>query len=1334
MKKKDLNNKTIIFPSAFKYKLIYVAASPDDELKDLLKIGDATSDSAKDEKPNSEALNNAANKRIKDWSTTAARRIDLLYTESTFHKIKGKSKSFLDHDVHSVLKRSDILPKRIANSKEWFPTDLETAKNAISAVKKGKSSLHPNQISVKKTPIIFRPEQKDAIELAKKKFKKINRVLWNAKMRFGKTLCGLQVIKEHDFRRTLILTHRPVVNEGWYDDFKKIFTEKKSSFLYGSKEKGETFNSLEKKIKERNTKYIYFISIQDLRGSETVGGDFEKNDKIFSTKWDFIIIDEAHEGTQTELGENVISELKNKDTKILELSGTPFNLFNKYKPDQVFTWDYVMEQRAKKNWNIKNFGDSNPYSGLPRLNIYTYDLSKEIKIEQSDSAFNFKEFFRTNQKGRFFNEPQVRKFLDLLCDSKNINYPFSKPEFQENFRHTLWKVPGVKEARALSKLLNEHRLFGCGAFEIINVAGEGDHGGEISREKPLKKVISAIGNNPEETRTITITCGRLTTGVSVKPWTAVFMLSGSYNTSATSYMQTIFRVQTPAVIGGKIKEECFVFDFSPDRTLKIIADTAKISKKVGETTAKDRDILQEFLNFCPIISHDGSRMRKYDVDKMLGQLKKVYVERVVKNGFEDNYLYNKAEFMKLDEVGLESFNNLQRIIGTTKSIPKTNLIDINKQGFNEEEYQKLEIAKNKNKKELSEQEKQLLLAEKERKKIRDTAISILRGISIRMPLLIYGAKIKNDEEITINNFTKLVDDESWLEFMPKGVTKETFEKFKKYYEPDVFANAGKHIRKTVKDADSLGIEERIDCITSLFGNFKNPDKETVLTPWRVVNKHMSNCIGGYVFFDENFEKKLNTPRYHKETKDDVFGPKTSILEINSKSGLYPLYVAYCIYRNYIKKEFPGIKPGEISVQIQREIWDKVVRENIFVICKTKMAKSITQRTLIGFRNVKLNTKYFQNIVMQISNKSNKLIKKIKDGKNYWKINKTNDMKFNVIIGNPPYQETGGSGGNNDAPIFQHFCNLSSKLSTKYVSLIIPSRWFAQGRENLLGDFRKQMLNCGQIEKLHVFNDSREMFPNVEIKGGVCFYLQNKLHNGKCDYVLNNKGTVQQSNIKLNSFDILIREPFLAKIVEKVDKKRSQLNLSTVDTIISSDTPFGIPSNPKTSKKNPFKVYANSNSDHDVLLYHIEKTVRKIEYVSKKDINKNMNDVEKIKVFLNGASGSGNDPKVLGDPEFAPENSVCSQSYIYSAFDSEDEAKSFIKYIKTKFFRALVSAIKITQSAPKRVYRFVPLEIFRYKNDIDWKKSIFEINQQLYKKYELTNDEVGFIDNLIQPMN
>ena len=1312
------------FESSLKSKLIYVFAINDDRHKDCLKIGETTidEDDGSDLFNNAEALQEAAHKRIRQYTKTAGIAYQLLYTEICIFVRSGMIMTFNDKQVHKVLERSGIKRKEfegVSGADEWYCCDLETVKKAIAAVKKGETSLHPSDITHGQTPIIFRPEQQEAINKTRKRFKKGNQMLWNAKMRFGKTLSALQVVKEEEFVRTLILTHRPVVDKGWFEDFGKIFYDKKN-YHYGSRGNGEEFHVLERQVKSGG-KYVYFASMQDLRGSEQVGGKFDKNNEIFKTPWDLVIVDEAHEGTKTELGQNVLKELIKQETKVLQLSGTPFNLFDDYSEEEIFTWDYVMEQKAKQEWAVDNPYEPNPYASLPAINIYTYDLGNLMsEYMEDEKAFNFREFFRTKEDESFVHDSDVDRFLTLLCkEDKDCLYPYSNDTFRRIFRHTLWLVPGVKAARALSAKLKTHPVFGM--FQIVNVAGNGDEDEENA--EALKMVNKAIGEDPDETYTITLSCGRLTTGVSIKPWTAVFMMAGSFSTSAAQYMQTIFRVQTPFTCHGRMKEQCYAFDFAPDRTLRVLAETAKVSAKAGKQTEEDRRILGDFLNFCPIISIEGSQMKPYDVNKMMSQLKKAQIEKVVQCGFEDGALYND-ELLKLTDVELKDFDDLKKTIGTTKAMAKTGDIDVNNQGFTKEQYEEKEKLEKKKKKDLTPEEKARLDELKAMSNQRKNAISILRGISIRMPLLIYGAELKNeDEEITIDNFASLIDDNSWEEFMPKGVDKEKFDKFKKYYDTDIFREAGKRIREMARAADKFTIEERIERISSIFNTFRNPDKETVLTPWRVVNMHMSDCLGGWCFYDEEFKQTLSVPRYvdQGQVTKDVFRPDAHILEINSKSGLYPLYVAYNIYRSRV--EAAKQKYGEVSHGFSQSLWDATIEENILVVCKTPMAKSITKRTLAGFRDTRVNAQYYPNLIENIIERPEAVVNTFRDGKHFWKINENQNMKLDAIVGNPPYQVTGGSGGSNDSSIYQYFCLLGFDLKPQYASFIIPSRWFSAGRESLIGPFRSRMQTCGNIAYMKNNTNARYFFPTVELKGGVCYFRYDKSYNGKCNYTYSNHGETVVDEIDLNRLSLIVRDPRIANIVDKVYKKMCEEGVNGVDTIISGDTPFGIPTNPLGSSKTPFPVYPIMDKDHDVMVYYIEKQKRKIAYVAKADIRKNSEDINKAKVFMPKASGSGNDPNVIGETIIAPKNSVCSQTFIYSAFDNQRTAKNFDSYIKTKFVRILVASIKITQDCLSGVFRFVPLQDFTKL----W------TDEELYKKYNLDENEIAFIESTIKPM-
>ena len=1350
------------FDQTCRYKLIYIYSIPYATHEGLLKIGETNLDSTTmpDELlPNCRELNQAAKARIKQCTGTASIPYTLLHTELAVKNIGGFLSLFGDKAVHKVLMRSRI-HKVCPNGEtgdEWFETTLDVAKNAIKAVKEGRSTLQANESHSLHEPteiIDFREEQVDAIEKTIQAFKKNNEMLWYAKMRFGKTLTALEVVRRLQFKKVIIVTHRPVVSDGWGTDFKKIFYPGSSAHNYTFEykttdsayvfdEKTDSENDLKiKKLDASGEHFIYFASIQDLRGSQLVGGKYNKNNAVFALDWDLVIVDEAHEGTQTTLGDAVVKKLRKKGTKALLLSGTPFNLLSQYSDENTYTWDYVMEQKRKAEWDLMHHGDHNPYAELPQMHIFTYDLSEKLKTyvtdEYDSKAFNFREFFRVWSRGpngkrelpegategRFVHENDVVSFLNLLVtEDAESQYPFANNEYRNMFRHTLWMVPGVKEARALSELLRKHPVFGNGNFGIANVAGEGDSYEEEHSADALELVRKTIKNNKYS---ITLSCGKLTTGVTVKEWTAVLMLSGSYSTAAAQYMQTIFRVQSAGSIDGKQKTDCYVFDFAPDRTLKVLTETVHLSRKPGKSQEKRREAMKEFLNYCPVIAISGSKMTSYSVNSMMEQIKQIYAERAVNSGFEDESIYND-ELLKINELDAALFNKLKDIIGSSKASKKKDSVVVNGNGLTDEQIATIDDGGDDPKPKadtLTPAQKAELEKKKQAKEARKKAIDILRGISIRMPLMIYGADVPLDEDIDIDDFIKIVDDSSWDEFMPHGVTKETFMDFTKYYDRDVFIAAGKRIRRLAAAADKETPTRRVQQIAEIFRHFKNPDKETVLTPWRVVNMHMAEMIGGWCFYNEQFEedtptekKRLEEPRFvdQGEVTHRIFREDGKVLEINSKSGLYPLYVAYSFYRQKLEDTVDE----DWEPEYLAEFWNEVIRDNIYVVCKTPMAKSITNRTLRGFSGATVNTHYFEDLVNMLKNKPERFKKRVLQGL-YWK-KEVSKMKFDAIVGNPPYQLTDGSGGTNDAPIYQYFAEAAQKLEPTYVSLIMPSRWFTTGRENLLGDFRAKMLKSANIRTMVAYTDSKDIFPTVEIKGGLCYYMSDIAYNGDCHYTLHENGRVSSSFRRLDERDILIRNPITAEIVKKVMGRTTG---GTVDALISGDTPFGIPTKPKANMKVAFELFDKPDAEHNTSLLYLENMARKIAYIDGSKIKKNASDINRDKVFIPEVGGSGTDAYVLGKPEYGAKNSVCSQTFLYAAFDSKSEAMNFITYLKTKFFRVLVSACKISQHAPSKNYRFVPIQDF----STAWSDA------ELYEMYDLTNEEIAFIEETIKPLN
>lgn len=1318
------------YVSSLQPKLLYVMEIPDAKHRGCVKVGDATISEGDPigMAPSCKALNQAAHHRIQQYTKTAEIDYRLLYTELLIFFKDGKVQGLRDYQVHDVLKRSGIKqPDFAKQGREWYCCDAQTVANAIKAAKEGRSALDPGEITVPELApagevrppsdeavIKFREEQLEAISKTVKHFSAGGRkMLWNAKMRFGKTLSTLEVVRQLDYHRTLIITHRPVVDDEWFGEFKKIFTPP-TNFRYGSRKNGEKFIVLERDAKAHaNKHYIYFASVQDLRGSDLVGGNFEKNLALFDTPWDMLIIDEAHEGTQTVLGQNVIEALKKDNTHVLSLSGTPFNLLDDYEEKELFTWDYVMEQKAKEKWDIDHFGDPNPYSELPKMNIYTFELGRLLTQYEdiSDKAFNFKEFFRV-QDGEFVHKQDVRNFLDLIVKyDSTTNYPYSTAEFRRYFRHSLWMIPGVKEAKALSEMLQTHEIFG--KFQIVNVAGDGDD--DVPSDQATKMVKDAIGPDPESTYTITLSCGRLTTGVTIKPWTAVFMLSGSYSTDAKAYMQTIFRVQSPWNYKGKQKEECYVFDFAPDRTLKVIAQTAKVSTKAGKTTGDERAQMKEFLNFCPVIGYNGTHMEPYDEKKMLEQLKRVYIDRVVRRGFDDVYIYSD-ELRKVTGEDLLKFEKLKKIIGTTKAMHKTDSVDMAKNGLTDEEYAEQQKLEKKPKRQRTPEEQARLEELKKEHDQKNALISILRGISIRIPLLIYGADLKDGQEITMQTLPDLVDDLSWEEFMPKDVTKELYRDFVKFYDEDVIRSAARQIRDTARAADALSPIERVQRIALIFSHFHNPDKETVLTPWRVVNMHMADCIGGYKFLDEDNETELNEPVLidKGEVTKSIFADlDTRILEINSKTGLYPLYMTYSTYRfarqRFIEKHMLSrdLKPEE-----EQAIWDEVVSKNIFVICKTKMARSITRRTLLGFRKGKANLHAFDDLINQVQNNKESLIKNI-TRPGFWNI-KTNTamLKFNAIVGNPPYQEMDG-GKTGAMPVYQLFVSAAKRLSPSYISLIMPSRWFAGGRG--LDEFRAEMLNDRRIEWLYDYPKSRDCFPTVDIAGGICYFLWNKNVDGDCTVV---SRIGRQENIatrKLNEYDIFIRDNVAIDIVNLIKKQSSE---SLMDLVLNV-SPFGLRSFVRGEEKQmPNSVTVCSSAGRG--------------YIPRSEVQKNQDKIDMYKVSVgylnpdragvnNAADGKSN---VTTKVAILNPGEVITETYIIlGTFNTLEEAQNYASYIKTKFVRFLVFVTLSSMHITRDSFQFVPMQDFKEP----WS------DQKLYEKYGLTEDEQQYIESMIKPM-
>lgn len=1229
------------------------------------------------------------------------------------------------------------------------------------------------------------------------------------------------------------------------------------------------------------------------------------------------MVDEAHEGIEAAAGVRVMNKLKKENTRILSLSGTPFNLLDKYEESEIYTWDYVMEQRAKQFWDEHHYGDPNPYADLPRMQILTFTLPKMLRDQaiENNEAFKFHEFFRVHTEedrrqlqklidnepnaikkaeyqaelakvkiDKFVHEKAINRFLDKLVEDSNTSlYPFSTDVFREHFRHTFWLLPGVKEAAALEQLLRKHDIFGeeNGMFHIINAAGDGNI--EDKNGSALADVLDNIRGNAKKNitkkdHTITLSCGKLTTGVSVPEWTAVLCMKGSENTPAANYMQTIFRVQTHAVLEGRQKSDCYVFDFAPDRALTAVAETAKMAvyaqtekgkKQMKLTQKKEEEHLAAFIKLCPVLSMDEGEMGKhFSANQIFEKLSNVYIERAVRSGYADNSLYNPDQLMNLSPEQEKALGDVHDLLGSMPNAWKPEKININKNGLGDADAEQIKYIyylsesealpsrpsmaaeldengqpttedegwnevmcapyelfpylfvshtqllngewssfsnpvlwkkwENKEKDDKTDEAKKKRDEENKEKRAR---MSVLRGVAIRIPLLVYGAEINDEagEEITIDNFAseEIVDQASWEEFMPKGFTKQTFNILKDCFDRSIFTGAAKRIRQMVKEADNLNTEDRIAKIATIFSYFHNPDKETVLTPWRVVNMHMSDTVGGWCFWDEDFVAPYteenqygenvnaarpvgvtvddnNQPHFTNEVTQDIFGDYNSrILEINSKTGLYPLYMAYSLFKgakepNYRRVHLTGERGKSLNAEQyyhqagdDLEIWKDVLQDNIFVVCRTKMAVSITKRTLAGFRkDIRMNIRCYEHDVPVTDLVSAGVLKAAdehvtKEGKTYffngheslecdminvlrakpelfqndivrgndfWHVYKSipksenediNNMKFKAIVGNPPYQVMDGGSKASASPIYQLFVESAKKISPAAISLIMPSKWFAGGKG--LDDFRENTRIDKRMEYIYDYVNAKDLFPTASIGGGICYFLWRKNYNGKCTFTNIMAGHSSTKKRNLDQYDVIVRYNEAVNIIDTAVTDGTK----TVADITLSRNPFG-PSSNVRGELLPSEGLIRLMTSQGIYYVNPDIVKDNKEYVDAWKVT-----ISKVTCEHAGEPDKNGQLKVLSSLKTLEPGTICTDSYlIIGKFETEKEADNLRSYLATKFARFMLLTAVSSINLSKDKFRFVPLQDFsRPWTDAD-----------LYAKYNLTEDEIAYIEQLIKPMD
>ncbi len=708
---------------------------------------------------------------------------DLLVVESA---ITQDGQAFRDHSVHKALQAAGVHRR----DGEWFECTINEVRAAIEAVKTG-SKLESVRRRLDFEP---RPEQALAVQVTANYFRKSSNsetaphFLWNAKMRFGKTFTSYQLAREMGWKRILVLTYKPAVEKSWRED------------LYGHTDfVGWEFKGKDDPVPDLSSDrpLVWFASFQDVLGKDEKGQPKGKNEGLYQVNWDAVIVDEYHFGAWREAARAVYlddresettgdsSEAKELDTPDLDpdfrrdfeatipfkvrhylyLSGTPFRALTEgeFLEDQVFNWTYSDEQSAKRNWPT---GKPNPYLGLPEMVLMAYEMPEALRdvALNNRSEFSLTEFFKTEKTDlgvpKFKHERDVQKWLDLLrgqdinslwanvANQQRVPLPFENPDLLTALQHTVWYLPSVDACTAMANLLRaQHNTF-FRDYEVVIAAGARAGIGD----KALPPVERAIGASPQDRKSITLSCGKLMTGVTVKAWTGIFMLRELK--SPESYFQAAFRVQSPWVttyidtdLGGEKdvvqKERCFVLDFSPNRALRQIVDYATRLKSEAASEKDDEQAIAEFMEFLPVLSFDGYAM---------SQLKAGDVIDYLTRGVSSSMLarrWNSPELINLD---IKSMENILANPGLLESLQQIEMFrnignDLTALISSHEELRPKKLTKEP----LTEREKKI---KDESAKRREDLRQKLRRFVTRIPAFMY---LTDDREKTIKDIIEQVE-------------------------------------------------------------------------------------------------------------------------------------------------------------------------------------------------------------------------------------------------------------------------------------------------------------------------------------------------------------------------------------------------------------------------------------------------------------------------------------------------------------------------------------------------------------------------------------------------
>lgn len=1270
---------------------------------------------------------------------------------------------FLESEKHRIRLEPTDLPEGVYYSREFFREatvgDVEEAIADINDDYHSKTGRYhyydaktqlPTTEKYASTGTWFpRPNQQATIDAFKRAVDNgRTHLLMYAVMRFGKSFTSMCCAKEMGAKLVVVVSAKADVRDEWRKTVESAENFRNDYEFLSSADLENNYSIVTDTLDHPTDpkKVVVFLTLQDLQGENIK----DKHAQIFGRKIDLLLVDETHFGARAEKygavlrasqGEKLSKEEKYAVEDILEstkefdvnvtvhLSGTPYRIlmsdeFDR-EQDLIAFYQFTDIVREQEEWDRDNFAKDepkeeweNPYFGFPQMIRFAFNPNESARkrmaaLRESGMSDAFSALFKPKAVVRadngnhklFVHEQEILELLEVIDGSKEDEellgfLDYDKIKDGKMCRHIVIVLPYCASCDALEALIrnNTDKFKNLNGYEIINISGV-DNPNRYKKPSDIKRAISAY--EVEGKKTITLTVNRMLTGSTVPEWDTMLFLKDT--SSPQEYDQAVFRLQNQYIktfvdengetIKFNMKPQTLLVDFDPDRVFVMQEQKAQVynvnTDEAGNSKLRER--IEEELRISPVIVMNKDRIVRITATDIL----KAVSEYSKSRGVAEETVEIPVDMSLLDiaaiRVAIERENELGSKAGLTikgadgdgddmDTPDDTDLTDTTgatgtTTGTDTQTDEPADTTQTE-------------------EKTKD-AVKQFRSYYAR---ILFFAFLTKNTVISLSDIIDCIDEPNNARIARNlGISKNVLEGILTHADKFVLSR----LDYKIHNLNQLSHDDSVEPITRAsvsVRKFGKLGESEVITPKHIC-KDMIDMID-----DADLRAVMDSGK--------------KVLDIAGKAGEFALavfekYIALGYDKEALKDAIYTIPTSGITYEFTRMIYE------ILGLNVDNIASKFTSYSLLDVKDEDGDIDY------------DKIAALLKQNKPFNNITMNDEItegdeivNFDIVVGNPPYQLKDGSGGTNDAPIYQHFVESAHAVSPTISTLIMPSKWFTSGREHLLGEFRQRMLNNRSIQNMVVYSDFRDIFPDVNIKGGLCYYQYNSNYSGDCSYRLIQGGKSSVCNRRLNEYDVLIQNPTLAAIVKKIANFEND-GAGSVASIISNDTPFGIPTNPATSKKNPYDVFNNASDDHNTQLFYLDRAKRKIAYINRNAVKKNAQHIDFHKVFIPAAYGAGEDfpHQIVGRPEYAGPNSVCSQTYLYATFQSEKEAKNFISYLKTKVFRALVWACRIEQHLPNKTYRFVPLQDFSKP----W------TDAELYAKYGLTEEEIAFIESMIKPM-